>query len=76
MHTHRFRQLVAEPAGVSAASQLDAMPGMVACPAPVLVGVTAERQAWMAELYRLAFEQARRQVRPSVYSRTRTVIWN
>lgn len=94
MQAHRFQHLLetaplANTAlhGVMGSASACTAPvgvGLVACPAPLLAGISPERQQWMAELYRVALERAQEQVRPKhldlpeaiAYRRARHIIWN
>jgi len=69
MSVHRLRELWNSPEPVLAAPTAGHSAAFVACPCPVVLGMTAMQQAQTEYLYRLAFEQAQAQMARSRPSR-------
>jgi hypothetical protein len=77
MQAHRFRHLLEPQAATAPVAVVDAAPaGFVACPPALISTMPQDRRAWTAELYRVALDQARRQVQPSLFERARSIHWN
>jgi hypothetical protein len=77
MATNRISHLLTEDAAPTVAVTPAIAPaGLMPCPVSCLPGLSADRQAWMVELYRQALEMAQEQLRSAWYERVMRRSWN
>lgn len=76
MHAHRFREQLEAYAAEKAPAPIPAAGGFMACPIVLVQGLSAGFMDWQVAIYRIAFERAQAQQRPSTYRRAMTPAWN
>jgi hypothetical protein len=74
MPEHRFQDLLADPPMTTVAPSLS---GFAPCPSVVVQNWSAAQQAWVGQLYRIAYERAQAELQSLPrYFRLLTASWN